>query len=237
MAEIKVTYETLFDLLRREKGRGDLQQLDAEFYEDVKEYIAEKKKSLQITTSRGEREKTNIQLKNVKKILRELYELREKKIISIASSKVKTQSNLIDTSKLLTSEKKLFEDACELFQKYKEEILENITNDEQTRNYYSDEKQEYTPETKTTTENKHTHEKQEDKRSVNETQKNIEKQDMTKEQIINENEITNIKILNDLPRFLGVDKKIYGPYKKGDETQMPYGTAKLLLDKKRAQKI
>ena len=200
MAEIKVTYETLFDLLRREKGRNDLQELEKTFYEDVKEYIDEKNNTLKTTISRGEKEKINIQLKNIKKILRELYDLREKKIINLAASKVRTNSNLIDTSKLLEKEKSLYNEACELFLKYKLQVIEKIIN--------SDDVQE-TPQ--------------------------VKQQEPKEEEPPETQEEQKIKILHDLPRFLGTDKKIYGPYKKGDLTTLPEETAKLLLDKKRAE--
>ena len=203
MAEIKITYETLFDLLRREKGRNELQELDETFYEDVSSYIQEKNKTLRTTTSRGEKEKINIQLKNIKKILREIYELREKKIVSLATSKVRTNSNLIDTSKLLQEEKNLFEESCELLSKYKAKILEKTIQEPEEETF---EKEKPAPEEK--------------------------KEEPAKEE---NKDSQKIKILHDLPRFLGVDQKIYGPYKKGDVTEMPISTAKLLLDKKRAE--
>ena len=206
MAEIKVTYETLFDLLRREKGRSELQELEKTFYEDVTDYLKEKNKTLDSGgITRGEREKIKIQLKNIKKILRELYELREKKIINLATSKVRTNSNLIDTSKLLEEEKEFFKETCELFSKYKTKILETTLLEEKN------------PE--------------EDKQQ--EIKEDVKEKEQTK---TTEDEIVTINILHDLPRFLGIDKKIYGPYKKGDTTKIPQATAKLLLDKKRAEK-
>ena len=213
MAEIKVTYETLFDLLRREKGRNELQQLDSSFYEDVSLYLKEKIDSLSSSSSRGEQEKINIQLKNVKKILRELYELREKKIINLATSKVRTNSNLIDTSKLLSKEKELFDEACELFSKFKEKILEDVLRGEMVG---SGKPSVSSGEVV----------KEEPKKSVSAESEDVSSSD-----------VVGVRILHDLPKFLGVDKKIYGPFKKGDETKMPFGTAKLLLDKKRAERI
>lgn len=203
MAEIKVTYETLFDLLRREKGRNELQDLDKSFYEDVSSYLQEKNKSLSTSSSRGEQEKIKIQVKNVKKILKELYELREKKIINLASSKVRTNSNLIDTSKLLEKEKRFFEEACELFSKYKVEILERITGEQFQSDVLVEQEKKEEPAPK--------------------------KEEVSSEEI-------KIKILNDLPRFLGTDKKIYGPFNKGDVATMPSATAELLLNKNRAER-
>ena len=44
--EINITYETLFDLLRREKGREELQDLGETFSQDVVSYLEEKRKIL-----------------------------------------------------------------------------------------------------------------------------------------------------------------------------------------------
>ncbi len=216
MAEIKVTYETLFDLLRREKGRSELQDLESSFYEDVRGYIREKKNSYSASSSRGEREKINIQLKNVKKILKELYELREKKIVALASSKVRTGSDLIDTSKFLDVERKFFEDACDLFYKYKSEVLDVIFDDDFVGDARESKKV----------------------KSFDEKERGEDfKKEESNSSPAGDDEVVNLRILNNLPRFLGVDKKIYGPFNKGDETSMPISTAKLLLDKNRAERI
>src|SRR3989344_3546010 len=118
MAEqsITITLETLFDLLRREKSREELQPLDARFYQDLVRYINEKRvlmttqqKSLDLF-SELEREKATIQFNNIKKLIRELYEKRERKIISMALNKSKTNTDLIDTSSMLDEERILYEE-------------------------------------------------------------------------------------------------------------------------------
>ena len=37
MSDINITYDLLFDILRYEKSRDDLQKLDDKFYQDVAE--------------------------------------------------------------------------------------------------------------------------------------------------------------------------------------------------------
>ena len=44
--EFNISYTTLFELLRREKDREELQKLQKTFFEDVKSYIQEKQKNL-----------------------------------------------------------------------------------------------------------------------------------------------------------------------------------------------
>src|SRR3989338_6590446 len=107
--EVVITYETLFELLKRERERPDLQRLESTFFNDTINYIKDKKKILEAKSESPfaveERKKTEIQLENIYKILKELYERREKKIISLALDKSRTKSNLIDTTALLREEK------------------------------------------------------------------------------------------------------------------------------------
>ena len=75
MPEVIITYENLYEILRREKYRTELQKIDESFYQDVVKYLQEKtailasqskKESIFAST---EVEKTQTQLKNVLKIL------------------------------------------------------------------------------------------------------------------------------------------------------------------------
>ena len=42
--EVNITYETLFEILKREKDMADLQKLDANFFDNFVQYLNEKKK-------------------------------------------------------------------------------------------------------------------------------------------------------------------------------------------------
>jgi len=42
--QVRITYETLYELLRREKSNDELQKLDESFFRDVIEYLAERTK-------------------------------------------------------------------------------------------------------------------------------------------------------------------------------------------------
>ena len=88
MVDIRINYETLFDLLRREKNREELQPLDKDFYEQVLAYLKEKKDSLSKKDDElfasAEKEKLKIQFQNIRRIIKELYEKREKKVPATA---------------------------------------------------------------------------------------------------------------------------------------------------------
>jgi len=127
---VTITYETLYEILHREKDRLELQQLDATFFADVQSYL--KEKELLVTGSSSdlfsieEKQKATHQLINIKRILRELYEKREKKIIALALDKSRTRSELIDTARLLQEEKQMFDSLVSLFDRYRDGILMNL---------------------------------------------------------------------------------------------------------------
>ncbi|MCX8158666.1 MAG: hypothetical protein N3D73_03325, partial [Candidatus Diapherotrites archaeon] len=51
---------------------------------------------------------------------------------------------------------------------------------------------------------------------------------MKVEKIQKDLNIVYVKILSDIPSFIGADMKNYGPFKQGEEISLPYETAKLL---------
>ena len=129
---IKITYETLFELLRKEKSSADIHKVSPSFYTDVAHYIQEKMMIIEQGQhkldlfSATERENVQQQLKNIHRILKEIYERREKKIMELALAKSITQSPLIDVTALLPEERELFEDAVHLFTQYRSKLLHNI---------------------------------------------------------------------------------------------------------------
>ena len=77
-----ITYETIFELLRREKDREALQKLEKTFFQDILGYLKEKKGIMvnQESTLAGteEKRKSEKQFENIKKLVREFYDRREK---------------------------------------------------------------------------------------------------------------------------------------------------------------
>lgn len=229
MANIKVTYETLFDLLRREKSKNELQEIDPTFYVDVVMYLKSKQDMLTNSSamvSGAEQEKIRIQLKNIKRILRELYEIREKKILNLAMNKVKTGSNLIDTSKLLIEERGLFEECVSILEKYKKGILSRLTNYElPSVSFHSGFQIHSEPEINTENDEEPTHF----------SEKSEIKLEAEKKEEISFDENKKVRFLSNLPRFMGLDKKVYGPFEKGTVNELPANVAELLSKKGRVE--
>ena len=136
MSNIKITLETLYDILRNEKKREDLQNLENSFFIDVISYLKEKKKFLDAKDdnkdffSAGEKEKLEYELRSIKRILKEIYEKREKKILDIALNKSRTGSEIIDTSAMLKEEKEFYNRILKTLDSYRRGVLLNLFNGE-----------------------------------------------------------------------------------------------------------
>lgn len=132
MGTIKITLETLYDILCTEKKMGDLQKLEYSFFMDVINYLKEKQALLERRSSddelfaAGERQKLEYELRSIKRIVKEIYEKREKKIIDIALNRSKTNSDIIDTSAMLPEEKGFYSIILETLNFFREGILLNL---------------------------------------------------------------------------------------------------------------
>jgi len=126
--EFIISYETLFDLLKREKERADLQKLDESFFKHLVEFLKEKDQTLKNPSLESFEEKKNIEreIENIKKLLIDLYGKREKKITGLALDKSRTKSTIVDDSTLLKEEKQFFDSLVGLFDSYRGGILFNI---------------------------------------------------------------------------------------------------------------
>lgn len=131
-SDVIITHETLFEILKREKDKTDLVKLDNTFFTDVVNYLKEKSRVIydkgELFTS-DEKKNTIRQIENAKKILRGIYDIRERKIISLALDKSRTKSSLIDSSGLLFEEKLMFDKLVEIFNSFRDDIINNLLNE------------------------------------------------------------------------------------------------------------
>jgi DNA replication initiation complex subunit (GINS family) len=188
---INLTYETLFELFTREKNREELQKLDAKFYDELLSYLREKKGSAENPMfSDEEKQRSRRQVENIIKIIKELYDRREKKIIFMALNKTRTNSGTIDSSALLEEEQQLFNSVVQVLSQHRNEILNSVLND--------------SPVVRTAS-----------KQQTNKL----------------------IRFLHDVPKFVGKELEIYGPFKEEDVANLPAEVAEILLKKGKAEEI
>jgi len=134
MEKIKITLETLYDILRNEKKREDLQKLESTFFFDIVSYVRGKKMLIKQKSdsdelfASGEKDKLEYELRSIKRILKEIYEKREKKIIDIAMNRSRTGSDIIDTSAMLREEQEFYRQNLEILDHYRKGILQNLFN-------------------------------------------------------------------------------------------------------------
>lgn len=211
MEGIRITLETLYDCLRNEKKREDLQKLEPSFFIDVVCYLREKKALLEIKQEKenpfaaGEKEKVEAELRSIKRILKELYEKREKKIIDIALNRSKTGSDIIDTSAMLREEKIFYTHLLKILDYQRKGILLNLYNAELPGI--------------------------EEHTTLNTAL-------FTTQPTTIKGKPENggrIRFLHAVPRFVWKDLKTYGPFSEGEETDIFPEVAELLVRKGRAE--
>ena len=208
MQEVVITYETLFELLKREKERPDLQKLEPTFFSDTISYMKDKKKILEAKSDSvfapEERKKTERQLENIFKILKELYEKREKKILQLALDKSRTHSNLIDASALLKEEKAFFDAATALLDSYREAILYTVMNEKLPFMQPLEDKRPAA-----------------EFKSASEIRKNAKL----------------VRFMQHIPKFVGPELEEYGPFEEEDIANLPAEIADVLISKGKADEI
>lgn len=263
MQEIKITLETLYDILRNEKKREDLQKLNETFFYDIVNYLKEKKTLLESKKKEddlfaaGEREKLEYELTSIRRILKETYEKREKKIIDIALNRSRTKSDIIDTSSMLREEKDFYSQLVFLLDGYRDGILLSLFKGELPFFKKPDIHLPFSGENKTPLVNI---QKEELALNQNPQEKNpsFNLKDETlliKKETENprgsdlpapnppENplpknplgpQLKKIRFLHAVPSFVWKDLKEYGPFEAGEETEIFPEIADLIVEKGRA---
>lgn len=234
MAEdsLAITYETLYEVLRAEKNKEELCELDENFYKNVLEYLREKTKILREAAEKNdifsadEKDSTQIQLHNLKKIIKEIYERREKKTIEMAMNKSRTNSDIIDTANLLSQEQKFFQTLTCLLDNFRTGILAQILALKEPNletaaissapEFTAEEQAEQQPPSETNEDTE-----QETKDETTAQQKNTKK----------------IKMTKPIEQFVGKELEIYGPYSQEDIAQVPAEIADILIEKGSAVEI
>ena len=206
---ISLTYEKLFDITRKEKNTEELQQLEKDFFDNLIEYLNDKKNILSKEKqaslfSKSEKEMTAKQLENIKKLITELTMRREQKLMNLAIIKSRTKSSLIDTSSLLEEEKILFKNMVAQLDEYKDKVLFKILSGAN-------------PE------------------KLSQTSSSSQENSVASTQTQSQN--VKIEATDEIPKFIGKEMEAYGPFQKGQSALLPFDVANILIKKGRAKKI
>lgn len=266
--DVAISYETLFEILRREKNREELQKLDTGFFSSTFDYMNGLHALLREKQGQGasdeEIEKLQLQMQNVKKIIRDLYNRREKKIVGIAVIKSRAQNSVINTDPLLETEKQLFDSLTEILEEHKTQQLGALAGNnrvlpdassEPAASPVSEPSPGPTPE--------HTSEPTREENNSPEVLKPALKpvSDQSNELPLNmsdevgsmkpveeakdaedaedaqqEQEALFVRFLEEVQKFVGPSLEIYGPFQEGDTAELPVVIANLLIEKQKAER-
>jgi DNA replication initiation complex subunit (GINS family) len=204
--EVVLTYETLYEMLRKEKSRDELQKLDEPFFRDVLTYLREKQQEYDDNLtkndifSQSERDKIHIQLANIKKILKDLYDIRERKIINMSINKSRTHTMIIDTANLLPQEQPFFESLHSVMSQYRTGILHRLL----------------------------------EQREPDILPIILPLPEQKEEIPAPENSLKKIKCIEPVEQFFGEELESYGPFAPDEETSLPEQLANILISQGKA---
>lgn len=209
-SDINITYDSIFETLVQEKSRDELQKLSDEFYSNLVAYLSEKKSIAESESDPDLAMKNQKQLQNIYRITRELYERREKKIVGMALACSKAKSIIVDTSPLLPEEKIVFDTMLKQLDHYRNNILTNVIAAKAPSLLPSYVQNSVEPQKQAPT----------------------DKQEQTEEQ-----KTRLVRFLQPVPKFVGSELEVYGPFQQEDVASLPPDIADLLINKGRAEEI
>lgn len=219
--KISITYEALFDLVVREKSKEELQILNSGFFNDLVSYLAEKRMGMSLLSD-DEKEKASRQLHSIHRLVKELYERRERKILGLALSRSRAGADIIDTTALLAEEKAFFDGLVAQLDFYREAVLNSLLTARMPRANAQLGAETLAAATRIMAEAPTS--------SISGT-KNI--QESTAEQ----KRTRLVRFIHSVPKFVGSELEIYGPFEQEDIANLPREIADVLITKGRAEEI
>ncbi|HLD96945.1 MAG TPA: hypothetical protein VI934_01230 [Candidatus Nanoarchaeia archaeon] len=232
-SKIALTYEALFDLVVREKGRDDLQSLHPNFFEELVNYLGEKRSMMNLLSAE-EKEKAARQLQNINRLIKELYERREKKILSFALARSRAGADIVDTSVLLAEEKSFFERMVSQMDLFRDSVLKNLLaaktpnisqHSLHDANYSQTGAETLAAASRIITE--------QPTGAISGTNFSMAPKEAAQEG----NATRLVRFLHPVPRFVGRELEVYGPFDQEDVANLPREIAEVLITKGRAEEI
>ncbi|MEM5869958.1 MAG: hypothetical protein QXR09_02200 [Candidatus Aenigmatarchaeota archaeon] len=124
MTEETITFELIRKIQREEERSPKLSKLPENFYQNVKNYLQQKRKILEKMVDK----KVSIELKNVERLVEDIFNRRERKIVTQAINSARvglTIENLTD------EEREFFEKIKEMIKERREKVLKEVMEKEE----------------------------------------------------------------------------------------------------------
>nr|QNO51800.1 hypothetical protein PFGANNDM_00035 [Methanosarcinales archaeon ANME-1 ERB6]QNO51832.1 hypothetical protein FGALOIDC_00016 [Methanosarcinales archaeon ANME-1 ERB6] len=204
--------EKLWELLHKERNTASLQVLPETFHEDVREYL--KKLEDEKTEAGGERGRSELvedEIRNARMKAEDIIQRRIGKIVKLASSGMGTLPK-----GMLEEEAKIFEGVKNYVEQGKERLFALLSSEDEraikSEGIGEDEREEQ--------------KQQDDTETVEPSFKQAEQSDSAENDNQNE-EMHIVRILEDIPTFMGIDGEIYNVGKE-DVIMLPKTNAEIL---------
>jgi DNA replication initiation complex subunit (GINS family) len=254
MGDSVITFESIFDLVRKEKGNDVLQPLPQEIYEQIVNYLKTKIKQYEDAKTQGvaaaELEKIKTQIVSARKLIKELYERRERKILLLATDRSRTGSALPDEKSLLDEEKRMFDQACEILDSYRKGILLKLVNAKMPFSG-NDPPAAAAPSLQQHEPRMHQEAMHEAKiaQSIKTDQPNASANEDAPSAAkaeyklpdgivsVEPEELSLIRFTGFVPKFLGKKMELFGPYEPGDMANLDKDIAEILIKRGRAEEV
>jgi len=218
MTENAITFSELRKIQKEERRSEELKQLDDNFFIKVGDYLDRKK-----DTSEDNRE-----YKNAKRVFRKILSLREDKIVKNARLSLKSNIKASELN-MLPREQELFRRMKQEFNNHRDNIQE-ITNEHQGKT--NTEEIEEAPNIEETTEEPT---QMEEVTEENEVKEETEEDD--EDSFDPEEGYEIVEITSEVPEFMGTDLEAYGPFKEGEQAEIPEDNAEILVNRGNAEQL
>jgi len=173
-----ISYDELRRIHRLEKNTSKLVEVDEDFVDSLEKFVEEEKKkyldSLKNFSSSEARQFTNL-----KRIIEEIFLIREKKILNKAL--IASHTKEVELENMAKQEKDFFKKMLKVLDEYSSHCT-NLFGEKAKKN-----------------------------------------------------NLVKVKILKDVPTFVGTDMKEYGPFKEGQTVELPSKVSKLFITRKIAE--
>lgn len=213
-SKINLTYDSLFEIVLREKNHEELQKLPSDFVRDLVGYLSDKKGLVEAKRLNGSTDDIVFkQFSNAKLLIRDLYECRKRKIVRMALvSSFGTNKQNIDVNKdffvdvsVFLSEERVFFDSCiKVFDRFRSDFFDHVV----------DGKAPVVSVPKKSIENNYSSEDKSVESSVN---------------VNNKSNLKSVRFLDDTEVVVDSELRPYGPFKREDVAQVPLDLAEVLV--------
>jgi DNA replication factor GINS len=127
MQEEEISYKILREIEQMEKKSPTLSEIKSAFYFDISKYVEDLNNRLQNESSSQKQTLICGEIENIRKLALNIYELREKKILSAAISKVRGGNP--DIKNMINIEKELFESILNILNKSRIQVFKKDQNE------------------------------------------------------------------------------------------------------------